>query len=124
MSASTSRSRRGVRAEPQVLVDGEVGERAAPCGTCAMPARATFSGLVPSIERPSNRNDPRAGIMPDSARSVVVLPAPFAPRITTDFALVDGEVDAVQHLHRPVPRAQLRDFRAALTSRTFPGTPR
>ena len=39
------------------------------------------------------------------------------------FTFVDGEVDAVEHLHRPVPGAQLRDLRASVT-RWSPGTPR
>ena len=74
----------GVRAETQVLVDGELGERAATLrhvrdARRARPARAS----CPSIDSPSNVNAPRAGIIPDSARNVVVLPAPFAPRITT-----------------------------------------
>jgi hypothetical protein len=48
-----------------------------------MPARAICSGLAPMIDSPANPMLPRAWIMPDSARNVVVLPAPFAPRITT-----------------------------------------
>ena len=40
------------------------------------------------------------------ARSVVVLPAPLAPRITTTSPRVDLEVDAVQHLDRAVAGAR------------------
>ena len=35
----------------------------------------------PSIRRPSNRTVPAGATIPDTARSVVVFPAPLAPRI-------------------------------------------
>ncbi len=54
-----------------------------PCGTCAMPAAAICSGRRPMIECPAKFAAPVPSIIPEMARSVVVLPAPFAPRMTT-----------------------------------------
>ena len=50
-----------------------------PCGTWAMPRRTICSTGRPAIDRPSKRMSPVARTMPESARNVVVLPAPFAP---------------------------------------------
>src|SRR5665647_1329859 len=52
-----------------------------PSGTWAIPIRAILSGLMPRMSVPSKRIRPVAGTMPLIARSVVVLPAPLAPRI-------------------------------------------
>ena len=54
-----------------------------PCGTWAMPIRTMSAGSLPTSSWPLKRNEPRVSIIPDSARRVVVLPAPFAPRMTT-----------------------------------------
>jgi hypothetical protein len=51
-----------------------------PSGTWAMPARTICSGLWPATLWSASRTRPRRGlIMPLTARSSVVLPAPFAP---------------------------------------------
>src|SRR5215218_3168150 len=54
-----------------------------PSGTWAIPSRATLSGLRPVIDRPANVIWPAVLTMPHTARSVVVFPAPFAPRRAT-----------------------------------------
>ena len=62
--------------------------------------------------------------VPEIARSVVVLPAPFAPSTRDDLALADGERHAVQRLDRAVARLdvlELEQQRSRLGSR---GTPR
>ena len=87
-----------------------------------MPARATFSGLLPNSERPSNRNDPRAGIMPDSARSVVVLPAPFAPRITT--ASPSSTVKSTPYSTCTGPYPARSSATSSKLTWEFPSTPR
>src|SRR6266852_4968977 len=46
-----------------------------------MPARTRSSGARPSMRRPSKCTVPSVLTSPDTARSVVVLPAPLAPRI-------------------------------------------
>ena len=59
--------------------------------------------------------------MPQSARKVVVLPAPLAPSRVDDAALGDREIEAVEHLGRAVERAEAAGFeqpRAA--ARGFP----
>src|SRR5690606_11732228 len=48
-----------------------------------MPSLATCSGRMPRMSRPSNLMRPPARTAPLMARSVVVLPAPFAPRMPT-----------------------------------------
>ena len=53
-----------------------------PSGTCAMPARAAASG-PPFSCLPSSSIAPLRETMPEIARSVVVFPAPFAPRTAT-----------------------------------------
>ena len=50
-----------------------------PCGTWATPSLATASGDLRAIERPPNETRPVLRTSPETARSVVVLPAPFAP---------------------------------------------
>ena len=52
-----------------------------PSGTWAMPSAAIFSVASPSMRWPEKRISPRVRTRPLSARKVVVLPAPFAPRI-------------------------------------------
>src|SRR5436309_8085284 len=54
-----------------------------PSGTCATPARATASGLLCAICLPSNTISPVCRTVPDTARRVVVLPAPLAPSRVT-----------------------------------------
>src|SRR5512132_2292611 len=58
-------------------------KRPRPSGTCATPARATASGLLRAICLPSNTISPVWRTVPDTARSVVVLPAPLAPSRAT-----------------------------------------
>ena len=48
--------------------------------------------------------------MPEIARSVVVLPAPFAPSSDDDLALLDRERDAVQRLHLAVARLDVLEL--------------
>src|ERR1700716_1968829 len=51
-----------------------------PSGTCAMPSRTICSTGRPVMSRPSSRTRPDHGrTSPLTARSRVVLPAPFAP---------------------------------------------
>src|SRR5262245_57693549 len=54
-----------------------------PWGTWAMPRRTICSGDVVVMSSPSNVIAPCRGIVPETARIVVVLPAPLAPRMTT-----------------------------------------
>ena len=71
-----------VGAEPEVLLHREPTNVPRPSGTWAMPSRAMSSLARPSIRWPSNRTVPTGGTMPDTARSVVVFPAPLAPRMS------------------------------------------
>src|SRR5512132_174761 len=59
------------------------GKSPRPSGTCAMPSRAANSGLRRAIPRPAKTMSPDVRVMLEIARSVVVLPAPFAPRSAT-----------------------------------------
>jgi hypothetical protein len=72
-----------------------------------MPRRDIPAGDVPARGLPSNVMSPVTSISPLIARSVVVLPAPLAP------ALLDGHVEAVQDLHRPVAAADAGEFEQA-----------
>ena len=54
-----------------------------PSGTWAMPRAATWSGRMPRMSLPSKTMRPPARTVPLIARRVVVLPAPFAPRMPT-----------------------------------------
>jgi hypothetical protein len=54
-----------------------------PWGTWATPSRAIRSVRRPSSETGPRVTSPWARIRPERARSVVVLPDPLAPRITT-----------------------------------------
>ena len=64
-----------------------------PSGTWAMPRRATPSGPTRWSERPANRMLPERRTVPETARSVVVLPAPFGPSTaTTDPSSTASEI--------------------------------
>ena len=55
-----------------------------PSGTCEMPRRTISCALCPAMELPSNvMSPPRGTISPEMVRSVVDLPAPFAPMRVT-----------------------------------------
>src|SRR5919112_3208047 len=54
-----------------------------PSGTWAMPRAATWSVRMPRMSLPSKTMRPPARTVPLIARRVVVLPAPFAPRMPT-----------------------------------------
>src|SRR4051794_13321432 len=54
-----------------------------PSGTCATPPRATASGVARPSRLPPSTMSPLRRTVPDTARSVVVLPAPFAPSSAT-----------------------------------------
>src|SRR3954463_6635922 len=54
-----------------------------PSGTCATPPRATASGVARPSRLPPSTTSPVRRTVPDTARRVVVLPAPFAPRSAT-----------------------------------------
>ncbi len=63
-----------------------------PSGTCATPMRATALALMLEVSFPSTVIVPAIGwTIPEMARSVVVLPAPFAPsRATTSPGATDS----------------------------------
>ena len=73
------------RAEPQVLVDRELGDDAAAVGDQRDAAAGAVLGAdareVGAVE--ADASGCRAGTSPASARSRVVLPAPFAPSTAT-----------------------------------------
>ena len=54
-----------------------------PSGTCATPCRATDSGVARARRLPPSTTSPVRRTVPETARSVVVLPAPFAPSSAT-----------------------------------------
>src|SRR5919204_867496 len=58
-------------------------KRPRPSGTCAMPARATVSARARESGFPSKTISPVCRTVPETDRSVVVLPAPFAPSSAT-----------------------------------------
>ena len=62
-------------------------------------------GRRPSMRSPAKRISPCVRTMSQSARSVVVLPAPLAPSSAVMPPSRDVEVDAVQHLRRRRSRA-------------------
>ena len=69
--------------QPEVLGDAEPEEEPF-SGTCAIPIRARPLIDVPARSRPPNAMLPAIGsTMPETARRVVVLPAPFAPSSAT-----------------------------------------
>ena len=54
-----------------------------PSGTWAIPARATASGELRAMLLPAKAIRPPRRTVPEIARRVVVLPAPFAPSTAT-----------------------------------------
>src|SRR6478609_7339883 len=54
-----------------------------PWGTWAMPSRTIASAGALVMSLPSNTIEPERSIIPETARMVVVLPAPLAPSTTT-----------------------------------------
>ena len=71
-----------------------------------MPARAADSG-PPFSCLPSISIAPVRETVPEIARSVVVLPAPFAPRTETTSPSAHGQRHAVQRLHGAVARVDV-----------------
>ena len=53
-----------------------------PWGTWATPRRTMSAVRCPASSSPASRTEPSVDTMAHSARSVVVLPAPLAPKIT------------------------------------------
>ena len=84
-----------------------------PWGTWATPGGRSRSSSCPVSSLPSSTIDPWSSTIWQMARSVVVLPAPLAPRMTTTSPAVDVEVDAVEDLDRAVAGVQVRGPRAA-----------
>src|SRR5512143_3229397 len=63
------------------------GKRCRPSGTCTMPIATMSLARRPMSDWSSKRIVPDRGVVrPESARSVVVLPAPLAPRSATTLA--------------------------------------
>src|SRR5512133_3392388 len=54
-----------------------------PSGTWATPSRATRSGPLRATFRPATTISPERLTVPETARSIVVFPAPFGPRTVT-----------------------------------------
>ena len=76
----------------------------------------------PAIGLPSKRISPLIRTMPQSARNVVVLPAPLAPSKVTMLPFVEREVEPVQRLVLAVKGAQPADLehhRRILRPRSF-----
>ena len=86
-----------------------------PSGTRQSPARASSSGRAPLTRRPATNRSPAVGaIRPHATFSVVDFPAPFGPRIASDLAGGDDEVDAVHDFDaavRGLDAAQLEQRR-------------
>ena len=77
-SLARAAARRSVSSTPRL------GKMPRPSGTCSRPRRVIRSAGWPVMSSPPNRTQPAmAGIIPEMARSVVVLPAPFAPSRAT-----------------------------------------
>ena len=82
-----------------------------PSGTCAMPSRTIACGPRPAIGLPSNTIVARRGSSrPEIARSVVDLPAPFAPSSVTTSPFVDREGNAAQRLDLAIAHVETVDF--------------
>ena len=82
MSSFTFRSRRVYAPSRRFSVTVSSTKVPRPSGTCAMPARAAASG--PPLSASRRARSSRSGVtVPEIARSVVVLPAPFAPSTAT-----------------------------------------
>src|SRR6185437_729992 len=81
-ASACARSARRRSSRPSCRFSATVSSVITPCpsGTCAMPARLTFSGGAPARSVPSSLIWPPLGLIePSIARSSVVLPAPLAP---------------------------------------------
>ena len=61
-----------------------------PCGMWARPSSTRRAGCTPANDTPSSSMRPRDGMLPESARSVVVLPAPLAP---SSAAIVPSSIE-------------------------------
>ena len=72
-----------------------------PSGTWAIPAASTASGELRGDALAGEDDPPLRRTVPEIARRVVVLPAPFAPEDRHGLALADGQRDPVQRLHGP-----------------------
>ena len=125
MSASISRSAAPVRADAQVLVDGEVDDRAAALGH-VRDARGRDLLGAPAEDRRGRRTrrGPAASIIPESARSVVVLPAPFAPRITTTSPSSTEKSSPCSTRTAPYPARSSETSSSAVTRPASRGRPR
>ncbi|CUJ62335.1 Protein of uncharacterised function (DUF1602) [Achromobacter ruhlandii] len=78
---------RGNAPSSRLSVTESVGNTRRPSGECANPSRAIRCDSSPSMRLPPNVTSPAVGrIIPDSARIVVVLPAPFEPISVTTLA--------------------------------------
>ena len=76
-----------------------------PSGTWATPRRTMSSVAGRRCAGRRSGSRPAVCTMPQTARRVVVLPAPLAPRMVVMPPCSTREVDAVQHLRRAVLRA-------------------
>ena len=84
------------------------GKTRRPSGTMATPRATISSGRSPSIRRPSRTISPAASrASPVMARSVVVLPAPFAPMRGHDVALVEIDRHVRDGPHLVVPHREV-----------------
>ncbi len=99
-----------VRADPQVLLDGEVEDRAPPLGhvgdTCGRDLVRT-----PADDRTLVEHDATAGFdHPRDRPQRGGLARAVGAEDHHDLAFIDGEIDPVEHPHRAVSRAQLRNL--------------
>ena len=121
-------------AEPQVLVDGQLGDHAAALGHVrdAPAARAARPGRRAGRRRRRRSGRAVGRTRPDSVRSRVVLPAPLAPSTAVMVPAAHGQVDVVA---APARRRSRRSARRTLSSaasavmppprrRSRPGRPR
>ena len=113
-------------AEPQVLVDGQLGDDAAALGDVGDPAPD------PVLDADARRGPARragccppvTGTRPDRVRSSVVLPAPLAPTSGDDAAGRHVEVDVVQHRGAAVADGQAAEPPGARSRGSSPRCPR
>ena len=103
--ARLRRSRAHIGAEPQVLLDGQIGERAAPVRHMrdAEPRDVLRRASAP-IGRPRKSISPSRRIIALSARSDRRLAGAVGAEQRRDAAFLDLEIDAVQRLDRAVER--------------------
>src|SRR5438093_10139767 len=85
-----------------------------PSGTCAMPSRAIDSGDRRAIGLPAKRMSPRVPTVPEIARSVVVLPAPLAPRMATAWPSPTLSETPCSALKRPYDASTSWSSRSAI----------